>query len=67
MTVIKQLLKTTTRKDSKVLIPFGGSGTDVEACIDLSLNYICYEINPKHYKTIKAREKECLKQPQLIF
>ena len=64
--VIKQLLKTTTRKDSKVLIPFGGSGTDVEACIDLGLDYECYDIEPKHYETIKAREKECLKQPSLF-
>lgn len=64
--IIKQLLKTVTRKDSKILIPFGGSGTDVEACIDLGLNYICYEIDEKHYDTIKKREKECLKQPLLF-
>lgn len=64
--MIKQMLHTTTRKDSKVLIPFGGSGTDVEACIDLGLNYTCYEIDPKHYETIKKREKECLKQPMLF-
>lgn len=66
--VIKKLLQTTTTpKHNKVLIPFGGSGTDVEACIDLGLDYECYEIDPKHYETIKKREKECLKQPQLIF
>jgi len=64
--MIKQMLHSTTRKDSKILIPFGGSGTDVEACIDLGLNYTCYEIDPKHYETIKKREKECLKQPSLF-
>jgi site-specific DNA-methyltransferase (adenine-specific) len=62
----KMLIETVTNKQSTVLIPFGGSGTDVEACIDLGLEYICYEIDPKHYKTIKAREKECLKQPSLF-
>ncbi len=67
LTVITQLLDTvTTQKHNTVLIPFGGSGTDVEACIDLGLNYICYEIDPKHYETIKKREKECLKQPSLF-
>jgi DNA modification methylase len=60
VSLVTQLLEVTTRKDSKVLIPFGGSGTDVEACIDLGLNYTCYEIDPKHYETIKAREKKFL-------
>ena len=65
--LIKKLLQTTTTpKHNKVLIPFGGSGTDVEVCIDLGLDYECYEIDPKHYETIKRREKECLKQPSLF-
>jgi site-specific DNA-methyltransferase (adenine-specific) len=66
VSLITQLLEVTTRKDSKILIPFGGSGTDVEACIDLGLEYICFETDEKHYNTIKAREKECLKQPSLF-
>ena len=67
LNLIARLLETTTRKDSKVLIPFGGSGTDVEACIDLGLDYTCYEIDPKHYKTIKARESTRLAKPDIAL
>ena len=67
LTVIKMLLGiATSSKHNKVLIPFGGSGTDVEACIDLGLDYECYEIDEKHYNTIKAREKKALQQPTLF-
>lgn len=57
LTLTKKLIQTTTRKGDKVLIPFGGSGTEVEACIDTGREYICYEINEKHYNTIKERGK----------
>jgi len=66
ISLMKNLLEVVTTTGSQILIPFGGSGTDVEACIDLGLNYTCFEIDPKHYETIKAREKECLKQPSLF-
>ena len=67
LTLIKKLLQTTTSpKHNKVLIPFGGSGTDVEACIDLGLDYECWEIDEKHYNTIKTREKKALEQPMLF-
>lgn len=66
VSLIKKMLQTVARPGSSVCIPFGGSGTDVEACIDLGLDYVCFEIDEKHFNTIKAREKECLKQPILL-
>ena len=66
LTLTKKLIQTTTRKGDTVLIPFGGSGTDVEACIDTCRRYICYEIKEKHYNTIKSRENKALSQPELF-
>lgn len=66
LTLTKKLIQTTTREGDTVLIPFGGSGTEVEACIDTGRKYICYEISGKHYDTIKEREKQILLQPALI-
>lgn len=65
LTLTKKLIQTTSRKGDKVLIPFGGSGTEVEACIETKRDYICFEIAENHYKTIKEREKKALSQMQL--
>ena len=66
LTLTKKLIQTTTRKGDLVLIPFGGSGTEVEACINTGRKYICYEIAEKHFNTIKEREKKTLNQPELF-
>ncbi len=67
LTLTKKLIQTTTRKGDTVLIPFGGSGTEVEACIGTDRKYICYEIDEKHYKTIQSREKKSLLQGDLFL
>ena len=66
LTLTKKLIQTTTRKGDLVLIPFGGSGTSVEACISTGRKYICYEIEKKHYNTIKSRENYALMQGELF-
>lgn len=66
LTLTKKLIQVTTRKTDRVLILFGGSGTEVEACIETDREYICYEIADKHYKTIKERERKSLIQPGLF-
>jgi site-specific DNA-methyltransferase (adenine-specific) len=58
--LIRELIKITTRENDNVFIPFGGSGTDMEACIIEKRNYVVYEIIEKYYKIIKDREKICL-------
>lgn len=67
LTLTKKLIQTTSRKGDLVLIPFGGSGTDVEACISTKRDYICFEIAEKHYNTIIKREKKCLMQNEFNF
>ncbi len=66
LTLTKKLIQITTRKNDQILIPFGGSGTEVEACIDTDRDYICYEIDEKHFNTMKTREKKTLLQPELF-
>ena len=66
LSLITKLIQTTTKEGAVVLIPFGGSGTDVEACINSKRTYICYEIDNKHYNTIIEREKKCLSQLELF-
>lgn len=66
LTLTKKLIQTTTRKGDLVLIPFGGSGTEVDACIDTGRKYICYENNENHFNTILDREKKALSQPELF-
>lgn len=65
--MIKELLQTTTRKDTLVFIPFWGSGTDSEACHELGLNWIACEINEKHFNNAKNRQKEKERQPLMDF
>ena len=64
--MIRTMILSTTKENDTVFIPFGGSGTDVEACIEDNRNYICYEIDKKHFKTIQDREKKCKMQMKLF-
>jgi len=53
----RALIETSTNKDSLVYIPFGGSGTELEQCEILGLDYIGSELDEGHYKTIVDRLK----------
>ena len=53
----RELIRITTRENDNVFIPFGGSGTEMEACKLENRNYTVYEIKKNHYETIKNREK----------
>ena len=43
------LIETTSRKDATVLIPFAGSGTECQACIELGRKFIGIEKDAKHF------------------
>jgi site-specific DNA-methyltransferase (adenine-specific) len=43
------LIQTTSRKDATVLIPFAGSGTECQACIELGRKFIGIEKDGKHF------------------
>jgi site-specific DNA-methyltransferase (adenine-specific) len=45
------LIETTSRKDATVLIPFAGSGTECQACIELGRKFIGIEKDGKHFNS----------------
>lgn len=49
-------------KPKFLLDPFVGSGTTVEACEELGINYICYERDPYYIKDIKQRAKDGIRK-----
>ena len=51
------LIETSTRADSLVYIPFGGSGVEVEQCESLDLDWICSELNSDYCEIIEDRLK----------
>ena len=53
----RALIETSTRKGDLVYIPFGGSGSEVEQCQVLGLDWICSELEPKYCEIIEDRIK----------
>ena len=51
------LIRSCTKEGDIVLILFGGSGTEVEVCVELNRCYIAAEINENYYKIILDRLK----------
>jgi len=51
----RALTSTSTRDDSLVYIPFGGSGVELEVCKELGLNYIGSELDKDYYEIIQKR------------
>lgn len=51
------LLKASTKKNDKVLILFGGSGSEAEVCENNERNFITAELHPKYINLIKERLK----------
>lgn len=49
------LISASTLKGDDVLILFGGSGSEIEACIGLGRNYISAEIDDSYYGLIKSK------------
>jgi site-specific DNA-methyltransferase (adenine-specific) len=58
--LVIKLLKIGANKGDIVLDSFSGSGTTVNACINLGMNYIAYEIDEKFYNISKDREQRAL-------
>lgn len=51
------LLFSSTKKNDKVLILFGGSGAEAEVCKDSNRNFITAEMHPTYFKLIEKRLK----------
>jgi len=54
-TLTAELLRVTTRKDSKVYIPFCGSGTEAEQCKSLGIDWVATEIEPDYVAIANKR------------
>jgi len=61
-----RLFKASTKPGDKVLIIFGGSGSEVISAIELGLQYTVFELEPRYCEIIKERaleaEKRIIKQ-----
>ncbi|OJJ21372.1 hypothetical protein BKI52_12500 [marine bacterium AO1-C] len=53
--LIGQLIETMSQPGNQVLIPFAGSGGEVEQCLRLKRKVFATEINPKYYQIICNR------------
>ena len=51
----KILIETMSRKGDNILVPFGGSGGEIEQALRLGRNVFATEINEKYYSIIKSR------------
>ena len=54
-TLTGELLRVVTRADSKVYIPFCGSGTEAEQCKSLNLDWVATETNPDYVAIANKR------------
>lgn len=50
--LMEEIILKHTNKNDVVFIPFGGSGVDVEVCINNNLYYLCTEKDENYYKKI---------------
>jgi DNA modification methylase len=53
--VWKWILRATVRPGEVVLDPFAGSGSCLEACVDLGISFYGIEIDETHYNTMIVR------------
>jgi len=60
------LIKTCSRENDLVLIPFAGSGTECAMSAKEKRNFIGFEIDPKHFKTATDRT-EIIKSTPTLF
>jgi len=63
--ITDRIIKASSNKNQIVLIPFGGSGSEVLSCIRNFRQFICFENNPQYFKIINDRIQSAKSQTQL--
>ena len=63
--ITDRIIEASSNKNQIVLIPFGGSGSEVLSCMRNFRQFICYENNPQYFKIIKDRIKSAKSQTLL--
>ena len=61
----ERIIKVSSNEGATLLDPFMGSGTTGVACVQLSRNFIGYEISPDYFKIAEKRIKEAETQRKL--
>jgi DNA modification methylase len=64
--LIKRLIYNSSKRGDIVLDPFLGSGTTGVCAVDLSRNFVGFEINPKYYEIAKQRIQFTIRQTKLF-
>jgi site-specific DNA-methyltransferase (adenine-specific) len=60
------MIKSTTRKNDLVVVPFAGSGTECAMSAKEKRNFVGFEITPKHAEMSNKRVQKILKEPTLF-
>ena len=63
--ITDRIIKASSNKNQIVLIPFGGSGSEVLSCMRNFRQFICYENNPQYFKIINDRIQSAKSQTLL--
>ena len=61
--LLKHIIEIASNKGDTVLDPFMGVGSTGQASLELSRNFIGFEINSNYYKSARKR----LKNPQMVL
>ena len=61
------LIKTCSRENDLVIVPFAGSGTECAMAIKENRNFVGFEIEEKYVKMSNDRVQNILRQPSLFF
>jgi len=67
LSLMRHIVKTSSRMNDSVLDPFMGSGTTGVACVKLGRKFIGIERDPKHFATAVRRIEEAMKQQDLFI
>lgn len=58
----RRMLAASSKEDDLILIPFAGSGSELEACVRMNRSFIASEINEKYYHIALDRVKQIKEQ-----
>jgi DNA modification methylase len=65
--ICQRIIKASSNENDNVLIPFGGSGSEIVGCIELKRNCIAFELDDKYFEIAKARINEAITAKQLTL
>jgi DNA modification methylase len=63
----KRIVKLFSKKDSRIFVPFAGSGSELEACAFFGRKWDACEVNERYALLIKRRLKNCQRGIELWF